>query len=86
MVDAFTAFVNTDNELRADQIGIDYKLQKRLGIDRREHSRLEIASRAWPYRMAFWMNHPDDRVRVPLVVGTVLAVGLFFLSLIPTRL
>jgi hypothetical protein len=73
--------INADGDLFKNQIGIDYVLQQKLEIERSEENELEIASRSSPSYALFWMNHPDDRVRVPFIVGTVIALVSLVISL-----
>ena len=73
--------IKTDVDLDKNQIGIDYVLQKKLKIEKHKNNKgiiLAITSRSMPYYPLFWMNHPDERVRGLLVVGT----GIAFVSLV----
>ena len=72
--------IKTDVDLYKNQIGIDDELQKKLEIEKHMDNKgiiLAIVSQPMPYYAPFWMNHPNERVRVPLVVGT----GVAFVSL-----
>lgn len=78
--------IKTDVDLYKNQIGIDDELQEKLEIEKHMDNKgiiLAIVSQPMPYYALFWMNHPNERVRVPLVVKTAVAfVSLAILLLL----
>jgi len=80
--------IKTDVDLLNDQIGIGYALQKKLEIEKHIDNKgiiLAIASRPMPYHPLFWINHPDERVRIPVVLVIVLALVSLIISLLLIR-
>ena len=64
--------ISTDAALMGNDIGIDFVLQKDIGISvHREKYTLVVTSRSWPYSGLFWMRYPNAAIRVPLVVTVV---------------
>lgn len=77
--------IKTDADLFKNQIGIGCELQKKLEIEKHKDSKgiiLAIVSRQMPYYPLFWINHLDERVRGPLVVGTGIAFVFLVISLL----
>jgi hypothetical protein len=70
--------MNTDATLYGNQIAIDYALQKKIDVERKEQNELAISTRPFAFWAMYWLTHPDERVRVPLQWGAV--GGLISLS------
>jgi len=77
--------IKTDVDLNKSQIGIDCALQRKLDIEMHKDNKdiiLAIVSQPMAYYVPFWMSHPNERVRVPLVVGTGIAFVALAISLL----